>query len=1317
MYKKYEAYVKPRREIIRATVKFNNRKQTQTERFDDFVTELKILVRGCDYGNMEDRMVRDGIVLRSRNHDVQVKCLEKGDDLDLAMAIKVGQDDEASRESLSVIGGEEEDSKIHAAGYQKYGRKSDKNSGRDWKSDKNSGRDWKTEKRSNRESKKSSYRERKDKKGEEDQCKMCGYDKDHRYCPAQGRSCIKCKRKGHFAQMCFSKEVHQVETSSSEYDSTDDSSEGEGAYMIKTVQENEVEINTVTCEDKWWESVKIGGKKIKIQLDTGAKRSLMPVHLYNSLEPKPKLIATKQRFQSYTKHKIAVKGMVTVPVDFKSMRVDVEFYVVDIEQCALLSGQYCEELGMIKRISSIQEDYPEVELSTGTLPGIVSLKIDPTIRPVQHGPQKQPEALRKTIKEKLKEMTANEHITPVKEPSDWVSSMVVAVKPGKDIRICLDPRDLNKAVLREHYPIPTVEEILASIPEAKMFSVLDAKSGYLQIKLDYESSMLTTFNTPIGRFRWLRLPFGIKSAPEIYQRLMDMMLEGIEGARAVMDDILVAAATKSEHDKILKKVIERATEWNLKFNYQKCQIRKSQVKYVGHIVTAGGLQVDPDKVKAVKDMPTPKSKEDVKRFLGFVQYIAKFIPKLSELSEPLRLLTRNDIEFVWDSVQDKAFEELKSMCCKTPVLAFYDVSKPVRIQCDASSYALGAVILQEGRPVAYTSRGLTDTERRYAQIEKETLAIVHACKKFHHYAFGKEVVVESDHRPLQAIFSKPLLSAPMRLQSMMLKLQHYDLKVTYVPGKHIPMGDALSRANLPTTQEDIEMIPINMIDFVAVSPKRYKEFQLKTADELNELYHVILKGWPDNHDKQATAASAREYWKVRDELTVYDGIIYKGMRIVVPPSMRRGMMEQVHESHQGIVKCKERARETLYLPGMTSQIEDLVSDCVPCNEHQNKQPKERLKPTPTPNLPWEEIGTDLFEFNGKSYLLTVDYFSKFIEVDKLKNTSSKATIKTLKRQLSSHGIPSKLRNDNGPQYSSKQFEQFADDWDMVHITSSPHDPRSNGEAERAVQTVKRMWKKSKDKYLALLNYNTTPLACGMSQSQISMSRRLRNKIPIKKELLKPTAYDLEELRREMKQSLQDVKQRYDRKHPSELPDLLPGDPVRMEPWQGKKWRQAVVLEKHSTPRSYVVECEGRKYRRNRKNLRLSTLEANVKLPSMTSERSANDVAPMKTSEKALVRASNDVVSIKTPEIPTMVAPEIPTPEIPTIRTPEVPTMRTPEMPTGEAPRESPKKRLPNTQAKKVPKVKEVPKVKTPEPKLEKRSSRGRLLKPKVQMDL
>ncbi|XP_021347249.1 uncharacterized protein K02A2.6-like [Mizuhopecten yessoensis] len=216
--------------------------------------------------------------------------------------------------------------------------------------------------------------------------------------------------------------------------------------------------------------------------------------------------------------------------------------------------------------------------------------------------------------EKLLEMEADGYIAKTSKPTDWVSSMVVSLRNDK-VRVCIDPKDLNKAIKREHHPMRTIEDVVSNIPGYNVFSKLDAKSGFLQIKLDEESSYLTTFNTPIGRYRWLRLPFGITSAPEIYQRIMDQMLEEIDGAFAIIDDILIAGQDMENHGKILKQVVERAMSYNLKLNFKKCCIRQPKVTYMGRVLTTQGLSADPGKVDAIVNMPAPKNKDGVRRFL------------------------------------------------------------------------------------------------------------------------------------------------------------------------------------------------------------------------------------------------------------------------------------------------------------------------------------------------------------------------------------------------------------------------------------------------------------------------------------------------------------------------------------------------------------------------------------------------------------------------------------------------------------------------------------------------------------------------------
>ena len=314
---------------------------------------------------------------------------------------------------------------------------------------------------------------------------------------------------------------------------------------------------------------------------------------------------------------------------------------------------------------------------------------------------------------------------------------------------------------------------------------------------------------------------------------------------------------------------------------------------------------------------------------------------------------------------------------------------------------------------------------------------------------------------------------------------------------------------------------------------------------------MILKGWPDS--KQEVPHSIREFWRSRDELSVADGIVYKGLRIVVPPSMRPGMLAQIHASHLGIVKCKQRAREVLYWPGMNGHIANIVKDCQSCNAHQNHLAAEPLKPTKIPDLPWIKLGCDVFDYDGEQYMVLIDYYSKFIEVDKLLDLSTTTLVNALKAQFTRYGIPEKMRTDNGPQYSSSEFHKFCQEHEIQHILSSPHHPQSNGEAERAVQTVKRLWKKCTDKQLALLDYHTTPLAsCNLSPAQLLMGRRPRNRLPFARSLLQPKSHSAQEVKQLLKQSQTKQTHDFNRKAGKPLPPLHPGDPVRMAPFPGTK---------------------------------------------------------------------------------------------------------------------------------------------------------------------
>ena len=378
--------------------------------------------------------------------------------------------------------------------------------------------------------------------------------------------------------------------------------------------------------------------------------------------------------------------------------------------------------------------------------------------------------------------------------------MVAVPKASGGVRICVDLKPLNESVLREAYPLPTVDEILAQVSGAKIFSKLDANSGFWQIPLSEKSKLLTTFITPSGRYCFNRLPFGMSSATEVYQKRKSKIQEGLPGVLSLVDDILIFGQDQQEHDERLWSALRRLQEANVTLNSAKCAFGVREVKFLGHVIDSHGIKSDPDKTKAIKEMPTRTSITDLRRFMGMANQLGKFSPRLAEQSQPLRELLSTKNSWAWGPAQDLTFSNVKEELTKPTVLATYNPSTPTKLASDASSFGLGAVLMQEHdgdwRPVAYASRSMSDTERRYAQIKKEALAITWACEKFRTYILGLIFIIETDHKPLIPLLStKSLDTLPPRIIRFRLRLSYYSYSIQHVPGKLLYTADALSRAS------------------------------------------------------------------------------------------------------------------------------------------------------------------------------------------------------------------------------------------------------------------------------------------------------------------------------------------------------------------------------------------------------------------------------------------------------------------------------------------------------------------------------------------
>jgi hypothetical protein len=568
-------------------------------------------------------------------------------------------------------------------------------------------------------------------------CNKCGGQHKKAQCPAYGKKCMTCQRYNHFSKVCFynkGKAIHVTELQNEE-------STSEFEYA------GELKISAMNSENGWFALVKICDKTVKFKLDTGAEANIIPKSLYNKLNH-ASLRPTTTKLTTFSNATIMPIGKTTVNCQLlkeNGKQQDLDFYVMNFNCTPLLGFKACQSFALVSKIESIDSqctleavlcDYAHVFQGLGKFDGMYHIEIDSKVAPVINSPRNVPYTIMAKLKAKLNELVEEGILVPVQEATDWVNSLVVTEKKNGTLRLCIDPRNLNFAIKRHHFKIPTLKDVTSQLSGKKVFTILDEKDGYHQVQLDEESSYLCTFQTPFGRYRYTRLPFGLRSSSEIFQQKNAETFGDIDGVYMIADDMIIAAKDEKSHDEILYKVLKRAEQKNVKFNKDKIQFKVKSVKYMGNIISENGLRPDPDKIRAILDMPPPEDKAGVQRLLGTVNFLAQYIPNMSEITAPLRNLLRKNNHFIWEHEQQQSLQQIKAVLTKEPVLSFYDVTQEVTIQADASQNGIGACLLQNRHPIAYSSRALTQTEMRYAMIEKELLAIVFATSKFHDYIYG-----------------------------------------------------------------------------------------------------------------------------------------------------------------------------------------------------------------------------------------------------------------------------------------------------------------------------------------------------------------------------------------------------------------------------------------------------------------------------------------------------------------------------------------------------------------------------------------------------
>ena len=678
------------------------------------------------------------------------------------------------------------------------------------------------------------------------------------------------------------------------------------------------------------------------------------------------------------------------------------------------------------------------------------------------------------------------------------------------MRICGDYKvTVNQEIVVDQYPLPRIEDIFANLSGGKHFTKIDLRNAYLQLEVDDASKNLLTINTHKGLFRYNRMCFGVASAAAIWQRTIEQVLQGLPGVQCILDDMIVTGSTDAEHLQNLENVVKRLDENGLKANLEKCEFFKKRVEYCGHEITSDGLHRKHDKVEAIKNSPRPENVTQVRAYLGLLNYYHRFLPNIATVAKPLYELLEKDNKWNWSSKCESAFKKTKELVTSDLVLCHHDPALPIRLACDASQVGVGAVIshvLKDGteKPIAFASRALSKTEQRYSQIDKEALAIIFGVKKFHSYLFGRHFTLITDHQPLVSIFNpKKGISATSaaRLQRYAVYLTGYTYDIEYKNTKKHGNADALSRLPHGKPEENaedkaVELFQLTQLESVPITDAEIKR-ETQKEKILSQVYRCTMEGWIMKPEEKCL----QPFYARRDELTIEQGCLLWGIRVIVPVKYRRDVLEMIHSGHNGVVRMKSIARSYVWWPGIDADIEQTAKSCAGCQANSNNPPTATTHPWQWPSTPFELVHVDFAgPFMNTKFFVLVDAHSKWPEVFTMKTTSATKTIEILRAIFARNGLPRQLVSDNGPQFISDEFKQFMDSNGIKHFKSAPYHPATNGLAERFIQTMKHSLRAMPKSSLPLsvklanfmLAYRNTPHATtNETPAKLFLGRNLR----------------------------------------------------------------------------------------------------------------------------------------------------------------------------------------------------------------------------------
>ena len=1072
---KLKARYKPSQNTTLAHYEFHKLKQQSLESYDAFFNRVKHEASFCQFTcgpacTVKDTLIRDQVIYGVSDDDIRKNALN---------------------EQWPIADLQSKGRKIEAATYGAAKIKKEASSGT---------HDSTSSSANVNRTRPGKYSKKGGKGQKQQQCKNCsnkscsGGEK----CFGYGRECFDCGGRNHLrgSQNCKKKKKQSEKTmrvsdngkkERSDSSSSSDSESGEAdvnrltakisaARFVAHVRRSSTKSRRKKSPNcpRYQVPVVIKEKEVSMFADTGADISVIPKTLADELDLD--LVKTKMRIKPYgSRRRIRCVGYYVGPVRYGEEIANVGLYVVKGDAEALLSGSASEALGIIsfhgnQHVRRTEEaecpiqqvymsQFPSVFSGVGKMNNVkVKFHVDPSIPPMACPKKTIPYHLQPRLDKQIAIMEGEGVIEDHEGPAPWISNLVLVPKPDGGLRVTVDMREPNKAILDTGLPIPKPEDIRKEFIGCNFFTKMDFRTAFHQLELEEESRYLTVFPHNGKLKRHTRLTMGAKPASGELNKFLRPLFSDLPAVHIIHDDLVIATPELGEHEDVTIQVLEIIRKAGLTLNPDKCLFHRKEIPFWGMIISGSGVGPDPAKVEALRNASRPESKSELMSFLCMLQSNSEFIPNLSKETVHLREMTKKNVRFRWNKQCQKEFEKLRGLLCDSTLLTYFDTGLPTFVIVDAHKSGLSAILAQgesveTAKMISCASRATTAVERRYHQLDLEALAVDFGLRRFRQYLVGgPQCTVVTDHKPLISIFKYTRRGS---IRTDRIKLRHQDLNyaVSYQPGsrnradflsRHATSWDEIPREWKEETKE-LE----KTVWFLNLSP--YSESvslpniieETKTDSTLQQLIEYCKKGY--------IPKSAGEKWKryrnALDSITVSDaGLLMKGEKIILPESLWSLAIDKAHQGgHPGETRMKTRVRNHFWIPDLNSLVKKKVSSCETCQRFTNKTTREPVVPQRTTGTAWEEVSIDLFgPLPNKQHVLVVqDIMSRFPTATIVPNTSSTPVIEALDNVYTQYGQPKRHRTDNGPPFNSEAFAAYSSGKGVEQVFSYPYHPQGN----------------------------------------------------------------------------------------------------------------------------------------------------------------------------------------------------------------------------------------------------------------------------------